>query len=539
MKAAAKRAKRARDSRARDTDCSSVTSTSTLDDSHHRLQYHPLEPSTTIKHIKYDAGAYEGFEEEKERDQLNPEQTANGTDFTGIQVPEGAPKDLLCEECERRNAVGFCEDCGEALCAACLAILHIPSTGGQAHPHLAQARLKRTNYFDGIRSLRAGDESSVLREEGDPIPAHEIDEDEMATRRDLSVPTSLDAPTIDLTSSAAKRNAAEPLHKKGQLVVFRAALADSLPDHLAGDDEEEACEDREHGMSVRRRGSRPRELYGEVMSVPMARHGEWGHARRRTQRHRLLVRVRVLERASGGYSEPFVEEWQRRKNQREGPREPVKITGGSGADPLAREVGAAKAKDVRREGVRRTCVLPEKELPLINPPPLPTYTSIAPTTGTAKAGTAFKETRSVVGAAGRSRSLETTVGGVAGDGRVGQALVVLVPEEELFAVEVKREELRRSRCAIVEACCQSAERRRKTDDTRAALKRWRDTTVEIRNERWEWASRMLQRRTRGILVRKRCARQREAEERALWEAGRRLHKQFRYLDTEASFIRRT
>ncbi|CAN0577576.1 unnamed protein product, partial [Ectocarpus sp. 12 AP-2014] len=34
-------------------------------------------------------------------------------------------KDLLCEECERRNAVGFCEDCREALCAACLAILHI------------------------------------------------------------------------------------------------------------------------------------------------------------------------------------------------------------------------------------------------------------------------------------------------------------------------------------------------------------------------------------------------------------------------------
>lgn len=136
-------------------------------------------------------------------------------------------------------------------------------------------------------------------------------------------------------------------------------------------------------------------------------------------------------------------------------REPVKITGGSGADPLAREVGAAKAKDVRREGVRRTCVLPEKELPLINQPPLPTYTSIAPTPATAKAGTAFKETRSGVGAAGRSRSLESgTVGRVAGDGRGGQALVVLVPEEELFAVEVKREELRRSRCAIVEACCQ-------------------------------------------------------------------------------------
>ncbi|CAM9979561.1 unnamed protein product, partial [Ectocarpus fasciculatus] len=396
---------------------------------------------------------------------------------------------------------------------------------------------------DGIRALRAGDTSSVLREEEDPIAAHEIDEDEMATRRDLSVPTSLEAPTIDLTSSTAKRNAAEPLHKKGQLVVFRAELADSLPDHLAGDDEENGCKDNENGMPVRRRGARPRELYGEVMSVPMARHGEWGHARRRTQGHRLLVRVRVLGRASGGYSEPFVEEWQRRKHQREGPRESVKITGGSGADPLAREVSAAKVKDVRREDVRRTCVLPEKELPLINPPPQPTNTPTAPTAptpATVRAGTALNEARSGVGAAGWSQSLESgTDGGVAGDDGGGQALVVLVPEEELFAVEVKREELRRRRCAIVEACCQSAESRRKADDTRVALKRWRDTTVEIRNERWEWASRMLQRRTRGNLVRIRCARQREAEERALWETGRRLHKQFRYLDTQASFIQPT
>lgn len=35
-----------------------------------------------MQHIKYDAG----FEEEQDRDYLSPEQTANGTDFTGIQV---------------------------------------------------------------------------------------------------------------------------------------------------------------------------------------------------------------------------------------------------------------------------------------------------------------------------------------------------------------------------------------------------------------------------------------------------------------------
>lgn len=46
--------------------------------------------------------------------------------------------DLVCEECERRCAVGYCEDCKEVLCAVCLALVHIPSAGGEAHVHLAQ-----------------------------------------------------------------------------------------------------------------------------------------------------------------------------------------------------------------------------------------------------------------------------------------------------------------------------------------------------------------------------------------------------------------
>jgi len=43
--------------------------------------------------------------------------------------------------------------------------------------------------------------------------------------------------TIPLTFSR-HRNAAEALHTKGQLVVFKAAAADCLPDHLAADEEE-------------------------------------------------------------------------------------------------------------------------------------------------------------------------------------------------------------------------------------------------------------------------------------------------------------
>lgn len=49
-------------------------------------------------------------------------------------------------------------------------------------------------------------------------------------------------------------------------------------------------------------------------------------------------------------------------------REPVEIVGGGGADPLAREVGAAKARDRQREAVEKTLALPEKELIPVAPP---------------------------------------------------------------------------------------------------------------------------------------------------------------------------
>lgn len=61
-------------------------------------------------------------------------------------------------------------------------------------------------------------------------------------------------------------------------------------------------------------------LVEQVMSVPFVRHGEWGHAGRRAQGHRLMVRVKVLGHASRSYSEPFVEEWLRRNHRDEAPR---------------------------------------------------------------------------------------------------------------------------------------------------------------------------------------------------------------------------
>lgn len=78
------------------------------------------------------------------------------------QVPEGAPADLVCEECERRFAVGYCEDCEEALCAPCLAIMHIPNASGQAHMHLTQVRTL-VSFGKSVNNLSfKGSESSNL-----------------------------------------------------------------------------------------------------------------------------------------------------------------------------------------------------------------------------------------------------------------------------------------------------------------------------------------------------------------------------------------
>lgn len=44
------------------------------------------------------------------------------------------------------------------------------------------------------------------------------------------------------------------------------------------------------------------------------------------------------------------------------PREPVRIIGGSGPDPLAEEIHAARVADGKRADIKRRCVLPEYDL---------------------------------------------------------------------------------------------------------------------------------------------------------------------------------
>lgn len=124
-------------------------------------------------------------------------------------------------------------------------------------------------------------------------------------------------------------------------------------------------------------------------------------------------------------------------------REPVKITGGSGPDPLAREVGAAKVKDMHRDAVRRAFVPPEKELPVGRERlRLPDTSSMGLQSKRDKAGSSRQT---------RKNGVEVDDDDDADDGQ--QPWVVLVAEDQLFTIEAKREELKGSRFARVEACC--------------------------------------------------------------------------------------
>lgn len=137
-------------------------------------------------------------------------------------------------------------------------------------------------------------------------------------------------------------------------------------------------------------------------------------------------------------------------------REPVRITGGGGPDPLARQVGAAKAKDITRESVRQTLVLPEKELPLA---PEPFEFESSCTTALRSSSAEGKARSTITTRADENRAseldLDLDLEGKTGDRleeRQRQPWVVLVAEDQLFSVEFKREELQRRRFALLESC---------------------------------------------------------------------------------------
>ena len=115
--------------------------------------------------------------------------TAGRIQFEGIMVEDKIPPLELCDNCETRYSVAYCEGCKECFCLRCVELCHPIPSNENKHPHEVETVL----YPPLIRQMREGDKSSVVVPEEFPIPNTFIEEHEleMAKNVDLAVPNSL------------------------------------------------------------------------------------------------------------------------------------------------------------------------------------------------------------------------------------------------------------------------------------------------------------------------------------------------------------
>lgn len=204
--------------------------------------------------------------------------------FEGIVIPPSAPKDLICEECEKKMASLFCSACDEVFCVDCADI---------AHPRVSQNDLMHQHEKDGkIRALRVGDKSRVKNDTTTFfLPDEELQIEDYMKVKDLTKPNSLStgSDAKRFKPSLQKRNT--PQFKVNQMVLFK--------DPVSG-----------------------RDAYGQVMSEWDQRHGtgvtpailrgEDSVVYYIVQQHGLLVDVEHLvdlvpgleEKMGGGGSKP-------------------------------------------------------------------------------------------------------------------------------------------------------------------------------------------------------------------------------------------
>ncbi|CAM9655343.1 unnamed protein product [Chrysoparadoxa australica] len=435
-----------------------------------KLQYH---------HIKYDEGIYEGYdinEEDREEDSLMPDDLAEAGGWEGIEIPEGAPGNLTCEECEKRRANTRCDTCQQVFCPRCVALCHLTGANGAPHQHLASGYIRR---------LRPGDSSCIVLADARAIPANELLEEDLAELRDLSVPSALEAPKINLAGSAAARNNSALCHQMGDLVVFEARAADCLPDGIP--DLEGPNQPVESSGSGAPAKWREKELYGWVLSLPRTRQAEWGAANiRGGESHELYCRVQIEGYATGAYDEPLVERWLAHQAKYSGPVEGIKIVGGSTAAPLVLERQRAFERDKRIKRIQLGLTAPEHELG-------------------AKASA---------------------------NAKAPERVVLLVPELSLHKPEAKREWLRQRRLRIIKRCEQALGHRLRTADLEYGFRTWRLRLIMARDWEWEKACQKLQAVVRGHIARHRARRMKQEQMAALLASRRRIHNQFNYLDGE-------
>lgn len=98
-------------------------------------------------------------------------------------LQQDAPKNLICEECEKNISVNYCSACNQVFCIKCVELCHPRSNlGTLLHEHEA----------DGcIRILQAGDTSRIVKFETFNLPNNEFFEDEMCKMFNLNQPGTL------------------------------------------------------------------------------------------------------------------------------------------------------------------------------------------------------------------------------------------------------------------------------------------------------------------------------------------------------------
>jgi hypothetical protein len=127
-------------------------------------------------------------EEEKEKqDQaqqiLTTTKNCGRIQFGEVVIPPNAPKDLICEECEKAYSVYYCIRCVQVFCYTCCDLCHPRiSANDTMHEHEANGL---------IRGLLPSDTSRVKLENTFYLPDYEVFPEELSKIKDISKPNSL------------------------------------------------------------------------------------------------------------------------------------------------------------------------------------------------------------------------------------------------------------------------------------------------------------------------------------------------------------
>jgi hypothetical protein len=161
------------------------------------------------------------IEEEEEQKKKDSEfqivtKSSGRIQFSNIVIPPTAPKDLICEECEKKFASYYCQACRQIFCYTC---------GDLCHPRVSANDLMHEHESNGyIRALKLGDTSRVKVENDFYLPAHEVHPEEYEKIKDLAKPNTL--VTNERTSEILVLNPArqlpanKPIYKVNNLVIY-------------------------------------------------------------------------------------------------------------------------------------------------------------------------------------------------------------------------------------------------------------------------------------------------------------------------------